>query len=325
VATFTTTFAKTGAYPVVAIYQGNSSYTGAPSSSVTVNVSTALAMSTTSLTLSSSAVQQGSNLTFTATVAPAATSTTITPTGTVTFYNGGQQIPNSTSTLNGGIATFSIATLNAGTYSVTAEYSGDVNYSGSSSTASALTVGAPTPSFTLSATPTNLTLQSGQSGAAIITLIPTYGYTGAVALSCGTLPTNVTCSFAPATLTADCKNDAVQSTLTITTTGAATATASAAHGDSAGRNGSMRSLAFLFLPSGLLLWGFAGRRKRLAWTLPLLMFGLLTAGFMGISGCGGGNGGSSKNAATGTSQITVTAAGSAGSQMQTVNLNITIQ
>ncbi|MBT9330641.1 Ig-like domain repeat protein [Paracidobacterium acidisoli] len=325
VATFTTTFTKAGAYPVVAIYQGNSSYTGSTSSSETVNVSTALAMSTTSLTLSSSAVQQGNNVTFTATVAPASTSTTITPTGTVTFYNGGQQIPSSTSTLNGGIATFSIATLNAGTYSVTAEYSGDVNYSGSGSTAASLTVGAPTPSFTLSATPANLTLTSGQSGAAIITLVPTYGYTGTVALSCGTLPANVTCSFSPASLTADGKNDAVQSTLTITTSGAATAAASAVHADGAGRNGSMRSLAFLFLPSGLLLWGFAARRKRVGLYLPLLMLGLLTAGLVGLSGCGGGNGGSSQNAATGTSKITVTGAGSAGSQSQTVNLNITIQ
>ncbi|MEI9979088.1 MAG: Ig-like domain repeat protein [Edaphobacter sp.] len=326
VATFTTTFTKTGAYPVVAIYQGNSSYTGSTSPTpVTVTVTQALAMSTTSLTLSSSAVQQGSNVTFTATVAPASTSTTITPTGTVTFYNGGQQIPSSTSTLNGGIATFSIATLNAGTYSVTAEYSGDVNYSGSNSTATPLTVGAPTPSFTVSATPTNLTLTSGQSGAAIITLIPTFGYTGTVALSCGTLPANVTCSFSPASLTADGKNDTVQSTLTISTTGAATATASAAHPDGPERNGSMRSLAFLFVPSGLLLWGFAGRRKRLVRYLPLLMLGLLTASLVGLSGCGGSNGGSSQNAATGTSKITVTAAGSAGSQSQTVNLNITIQ
>ncbi len=319
-ATLTTSFMNAGPYAVEAIYQGNNSYNGSTSSSVTVTVAKALTASTITLTASSTAVAQGQNVTFTATVGP---NSPITPTGTVSFMSGSTTL--GAGTLAGGIATYSTAALAPGNYSVTAVYPGDANFSGSNSNAVALAVATPTPSFTLSATPTNLTLTSGQTGAAIITLVPTYGYTGTVALSCGTLPPNVTCSFSPASLTADGKNDTVQSTLTITTTGAATATASVAHPYGAGRNGSMRSLAFLFVPSGLLLWGVASRRKRFAWTLPLLMLGLLTAGLVGISGCGGGNGGSSMNAATGTSQITVTAAGSAGSQMQTVNLNITIQ
>jgi hypothetical protein len=318
-ATLTTSTLAAGTYNVIAVYQGNSSYTGSTSSqAVTVVITQALTASTTTLTSSSTAIQQGQNVTFTATVTP---NSPITATGNVTFMSGGTTLGQGT--LYGGVATYSTAALSPANYNVTAVYAGDANFTGSTSNAVALAVATPTPSFTLTATPSTLTLTSGQTGAAIITLVPTYGYTGSITLSCGTLPANVTCSFSPATLTADGKNDTVQSTLTISTTGAAT-TASVAHGDGNGRNG-MRTLAFLFLPSGLLLWGFAARRKQLGWYLPLLMLTLLTVGLAGVSGCGGGNGGSTKNAAPGTSQIVVTAAGSAGSQSQTVNLAITIQ
>jgi len=321
-ATFSTSTLTAGIYTVQAVYQGNTGYFGSYSTPATLTVSPALAQSSTTLSLSSSAVQQGSNVTFTATVASASTSATITPTGTVTFYSG-TNLLGGPSTLNGGTATYSTTALGAGSYSVTAQYSGDSNFSGSSSTAAALTVAAPTPSFTLSATPTNLTLTSGQNGLAVITLVPTYGYAGTIMLSCGTLPANVTCSFSPATLTADGKNDAVQSTLTISTSGFST-TASAARPAGPGQGGASRLLAALFLPGGLLLWGFASRRKRLGWYLPLLLLGLLTASLVGISGCGGGSGGNTTNAAAGTSTITITGAGSAGSQSQTVNLAVTI-
>lgn len=324
VATFTTTFSTAGGFQIMAIYQGNASFNGSTSNTVTVNVSTALAASTTTLTLSSAAVQQGSNVTFTAKVVPTSTSSTITPTGTVTFYNGGAQIPNSTSTLTGGVATFSTATLNPATYSITAEYSGDQNYSPSSSTAAALTVGAPTPSFTLNATPSSLTVTSGQSGAAIITLIPTYGYSGTISLSCGTLPANVTCSFSPTTLTADGKNDTVQSTLTVSTNNG-TAQLREPNSFWHRRNNEVLPAALFFLPAGLLGLGFTSKRKRLGQYLSLALLAFLGAGLLTLSGCAGGNGGSTNDAAKGTSQITVTAASSAGGQTQTVNLSVTIQ
>ena len=320
VATLTYTFTNTGAYPVVAIYQGNSSYTGSTSTSaVTITVTKALEASTTALTLSASAVQQGQNVTFTATVGP---NSPITPSGNVNFMSGDTLL--GTGTLYGGIATYSTSSLGVGNYSVTAVYPGDVNFSGSSSTSSALSVAAPTPSFTLIATPTSITLQSGQSGSAIITLIPTYDYAGTIALSCGTLPSNVTCSFSPATLAADGKNDTVQSTLTISTSNGMAQLhqpASFWHG----RNNAVLSAALFFLPAGLLGLGFFDKRKGLGRYLSLAVLVFLGTGLVALSGCGGSNGGSSTDAAKGTAQITVTAAGSAGSQSQTVNLSVTIQ
>jgi hypothetical protein len=116
--------------------------------------------------------------------------------------------------------------------------------------------------------------------------------------------------------------ETVQSTLTISTSGAATASANRPSGP--GQSGASLLLAALFLPSGLLLWGFAALRERLGRYLGLVVLALLTAGVLAVSGCGGGNGGSTQNAAAGTSQITITGAGSAGSQSQTLNLAVTI-
>lgn len=320
-ATLTTTTLAAGTYNVIAVYQGNSSYTGSTSSTaVKVVISQALTASTTTLTSSSTAVQQGQNVTFTATVTP---NSPITATGNVSFMSGGTTL--GTGMLYGGVATFSTTALNPANYSVTATYPGDANFTGSTSNALALAVATPTPSFTLSATPNNLTLTSGQSGAAIITLVPTYGYTGTITLSCGTgLPANVTCSFAPATLTADGKNDAVQSTLTITTNGM-TAQMRDARPTWRGHNSAVLSAALFFLPVGLLGLGLTDKRKRLKGYLSLAVLAFLGTGLLALSGCAGGNGGSTTDAATGTSKIVVTAAGSTGSQSQTVNLNITIQ
>jgi len=85
----------------------------------------------------------GNSVTFTATVAP------LTATGTVTFMDFGTTI--GTGTLSGVQATFSTSTLTGGTHSITAVYSGDTNYSGSTSTVLSQTVNqAPTTTSVLS-------------------------------------------------------------------------------------------------------------------------------------------------------------------------------
>jgi sugar lactone lactonase YvrE len=72
----------------------------------------------------------GSSVTFTATVA--GSSGGPVPTGTVTFYNGATPLSGPIS-LSNAVATYSTASLAAGTYAVSASYSGDGNYSGSNS------------------------------------------------------------------------------------------------------------------------------------------------------------------------------------------------
>ncbi len=79
----------------------------------------------------------GDSVAFTATVAPTV-STYLVPTGQVTFYEGSTAVD--TTTLVNGSATYVVSTLAAGTYAITAQYSGDPNFSGSTSTALTQTV-----------------------------------------------------------------------------------------------------------------------------------------------------------------------------------------
>jgi sugar lactone lactonase YvrE len=51
------------------------------------------------------------------------------------------------------------------------------------------------PNFALSASPTSLTIASGQVGVDTVTIIPSVGYAGTVNLSCGPLPAAVVCKF----------------------------------------------------------------------------------------------------------------------------------
>jgi hypothetical protein len=84
----------------------------------------------TSVTSNLNPSTPGDAVTFTATVAPS-NGATGTPTGTVTFYDG--TTSQWTSTLVGGVATWSTSTLAQGSHSITAAYSGDANFSSSTS------------------------------------------------------------------------------------------------------------------------------------------------------------------------------------------------
>ncbi|MFY9805588.1 MAG: glycoside hydrolase family 44 protein [Candidatus Acidiferrales bacterium] len=108
---------------------------------------TAPTATTTSLAASASGLTSGQTVAFTATVA-AKTGTGVA-TGTVKFSDGATQI--GTGTLNSsGVATYSTASLAVGSHSVTASYSGDANYSPSTSSAVTVVVSAPAKIATVS-------------------------------------------------------------------------------------------------------------------------------------------------------------------------------
>ena len=150
-----------------------------------------------------------------------------------------------------------------------------------------------TGSYNLQAYPGDLTLSSGQSGTAQFTLTPVGGFKGTVTLSCGPLPTGVTCTFAPPTLTADGSIKVLTSTLTVSTVGI--------HGDAKGASGA--SFGLLATVS-LLGMGFARRRFRVG-VLPLAMSLVLAALAAGSTGCGAGL--SSLTTPTGASTVLVKA------------------
>jgi peptidyl-prolyl cis-trans isomerase A (cyclophilin A) len=143
------------------------------------------------------------------------------------------------------------------------------------------------PDYAIAASPAQLTLKAGTSGTSALTVTPANGYAGTIALSCGPLPTGVTCNFAPATLTFAAGATAAQtSTLTVST--AATALndvpASGSSGTMAGVGGAfgagsgLAAIAGLF---GLACIAVAARSRRGF----ALVFG---AGFVAAAaGCGG--------------------------------------
>ena len=130
VATDTTSSLASGSHTITASYSGDSTYAaGGAVLTQTVN------LNSSSITLASNLNPStaGQSVTFTATVATTASS--LTPTGTVTFSVDGFQEP--AQPLSGGTTSFTDSSLSTGVQTVTATYSGDSNFS-SSTTASGL-------------------------------------------------------------------------------------------------------------------------------------------------------------------------------------------
>jgi hypothetical protein len=132
---FSTTTLSAGTHSITAVYSGDANYNGATSSvlSQVVNKATPGAGGTPPVTTTSSLspAPAGSPVTFTVTVPPGAT-------GTVSFYDGTTLL--GTATISGGKATLTTSALAVGTHSITAVYSGDANYNGTTSAVLSQTV-----------------------------------------------------------------------------------------------------------------------------------------------------------------------------------------
>jgi hypothetical protein len=151
------------------------------------------------LTASQPAVSPGTTVTFTAKVSSAFAGT---PTGTVTFYlNGATNLGVLTLSGTSGMVTTGAITLPTGVNIITATYSGDAHFLGST-VIPGVTVGVGTPDYSITANPNSLTIAAGASGTTTLTLagnayLPSTGIT--VTLSCGNVPFYVSCKFTPPT------------------------------------------------------------------------------------------------------------------------------
>jgi Bacterial Ig-like domain (group 3)/Chitobiase/beta-hexosaminidase C-terminal domain len=189
-ATFEITTLSTGIHSITAIYSGDINFKPSGSAPETVSVVNA---DTLALTSSVNPQTVGSKVTFTAAVIPE--SGTATPTGSVVFsVDGGSG--TSVALDDTGHAAYATSALAVGEHAIAASYSGDTNYSASSTSLTETILGplAATPVFSpvagTYATAQNVTLTDSTPGAVIYYTTngttPTASstkYTGAITVS----------------------------------------------------------------------------------------------------------------------------------------------
>ncbi len=309
--TAATLTSNAGTYPIVPSASGPNlaSYTVVTNNGT---LTITKANTTTGLSASGSSVNPGATVTLTATVASA---TTGTPTGSVSFYDGATLL--GTGTLTAGVATYSTTALGAGaSHTLTAVYSGDINFN-TSSTSTSTDISVGVLDFTLSApTPAS---QSGASGTAFtysFGISPTYGtYAGDVSFTATGLPSGAAATFSPSTIPA---NGGPQTVTLIVNTGAGSA--ALVRPATLGRGLIPVALAFLFLPlAGTRRMRRHGRKLgRLACLLLLVLAGL--GATTALTGCGSHAGFSGTTGQSYT--ITVTATSGAIQHTSTVNLDL---
>ncbi len=261
--------------------------------------------SSTGLSSSTNPSVLNQNVVFTATVSSNGTGA---PTGKVKILDGETELGESSLDGNGA-AKLPIASLAAGTHSITAAYLGDGNYASSASpTVGQVVIGAP--QFRLTADPGALTLEPGTPARFTITATAQNGFHNAVLLACSssTMPEGATCQFSPPSITPGA--NPATSALTIMTTAPASAQATSSFKK---HQPSSVYVIWLVMP-GLLVStvGLGGSRWRsiLVYCLTLV----LVAGCLIQSACSNATktGGESIGTSPGTYQIVVTGTSNAG-------------
>lgn len=180
-----------------------------------------------------------------------------------------------------GVATLNLTNPPAWAKSVTAVYHGDTSFANSNAV-TAVTSNAATalPGFTVTASPSSLTLPAGQYGTVNLTITSQNGFSEAVNLSCSGLPGASTCNFNPVVATPKA-NGSVISAMQITTM---------ARSGSASQGASLRTHSnttyALVVPGLLALAGLGALRRRNFAALRVVgVLMLLGAGTFGLTSC----------------------------------------
>lgn len=252
----------------------------------------------------------GQSVTFTAAVTAAGS---VQPTGTVIFYDGSTQL-GTAQTLVAGAASLTISTLAVGSHSITAVYSGDNNFTTSTSTV--LPQSVVDFNFSISgSSSTSETVLPGQAATYSFTVQPVTGsFNYPVVLSATGLPPGATAVFTPSTITLG--SSPVSFTMTIQTSAVARLLQ---HRSLVGG----MSLALLLLP-------FAGRMRRGRRKMrPLLLTVLLllsATAVGGLTGCGSGSGYFGSQDRSYNVQVIGTATGTGGATLQhSITVTLTVQ
>ena len=168
--------------------------------------------------------------------------------------------------------------------------------------------------FTLGATPSAMTIASGASGTLTVSVAPQSGsFNSAIALTCSGLPSNLKCSFAPASVTPG--TGTASSILTVTATSASSAVNR--------RDG--QGLFFATWLLGFGLFGIVFTGKIHGGRIPRVVATWFVATvFIGAISCGGNTANSSSGSGSPTSHV-VTINGSAGSVQLSTTVTVTVK
>jgi len=170
-ALLTTAALTAGSHSITASYGGNANFTNSTSPAVAQTVNQA--STGTALTSSVDPSLFGQPVTFTATVNPLSG-----PTGTVQFSDGVNLL--GTVALSGGTASLTTSALAVGSHFITATYSGDTNFTGSTSAPLTQSVSATTIGTTTAVTSSLNPSAFGQQVTFSATVSPPSGATGTV-------------------------------------------------------------------------------------------------------------------------------------------------
>jgi Bacterial Ig-like domain (group 3)/Beta-propeller repeat len=326
-ATVSTATLTQGAHSITAKYSGDAKFSTSTSTALSQIVNGGTVISTSTTLTGPATATSGTNVTFLASVTPA--SGTKVPTGTVIFSDGATSL--GPGTLNGsGSTTFSTSALSAGMHSITAQYGGDANFAASTSTAASISITVATGNFTLTVSPSSVTVSATQPGMAVVTVTPTNGFNQQVQFSCSNVPEGLDCEFEPHSVTPNGAPASTMLALTEETEGNSRGRKSGAGiGEwplDDGRNTPAQSIKALFVPilgCELLLLADLWRRRSSAsrrgvWQAVFAMLLLAT-----IATFAGGCSNSPHSRTTGT-VITVIGTGP-NNQTATVPLTIAVQ
>jgi Bacterial Ig-like domain (group 3)/Beta-propeller repeat len=310
IATAQAAFTTAATHSLTASYSGDSNFSSSVSSPA---LSQVVNKGSTSTALASSLNPSGTgqSVRFTATVAAMAPGAG-TPTGSVDFFDGTTQIGSGT--LSAGVATFATTALPVGTHSITAQYAGDSNFNGSTSSPTLTqTVNPNPPTFTLSAlSGSSAQVVAGHStNPFTFTVSPQNGSKQIVTFACSGLPVKATCMFQPASLTLDGQNSSAPVSVTITTTADTLAAPDRRFQSPWNWTSLQRFTAIALLAVSLAL--FATRRKKFGWAMTVTLLILMAAS---LPGCNSSSYSTTTTTYTGTppgtSTITIMGTGAPG-------------
>jgi Bacterial Ig-like domain (group 3)/FG-GAP-like repeat len=315
------TLAPVGTLTAKASWTGDDTFNA---NTLTTPLTITKASTSLSLSASSGNVVVGEKVTLTANVTPQFSGL---PSGTVTFQLGTGAASNVNVDATGSAAlVVDTSKLALGSYSYTASYSGDGNFSGSS--AGSATQFAVT-NFHVTASPGAVTVSAGGTGTVNVSVATTTGFNGTVDLTCSGLPTGAQCSFAPASVSLAGASSAT-SVMTVTGGGAAIVPGIFFMERQAPIGPVALGVVFCALMLAMARVVLAEDRRRNAAVLVRVgagaLFLIAGAAFGGCGGgSGGGGGGGTPTLVTATVQITATVHGSSPAVGRTATVSVTVE